>query len=99
MLDTDLDLLDTDIPSKHFVCLQNVLKTSSAKQLQSQSRHLFPCFLEVRLSCSISSKFTGKGFAEEDISDSYGHSVSKGMRYFQTRTLPQSSLLKKLQGQ
>ena len=30
LLDTHLDLLDTDIPSKHFVCLQDVLKTSSA---------------------------------------------------------------------
>ena len=29
LLDTHLDLLDTDIPSKHFVCLQDVLKTSS----------------------------------------------------------------------
>ena len=27
-LDTDLDLLDTDIPSKYFVYLQDVLKTS-----------------------------------------------------------------------
>ena len=25
--DTDLDLLDKDIPSKHFVCLQDVFKT------------------------------------------------------------------------
>ena len=24
----DIDLLDTDIPSKHFVCLQDILKTS-----------------------------------------------------------------------
>ena len=30
-LDTDLDLLDTDVPSKHFVCLQNILKTSSRR--------------------------------------------------------------------
>ena len=30
LLDTHLDLLDTDIPSKYFVCLQDVLKTSSA---------------------------------------------------------------------
>ena len=29
LLDTHLDLLDTDIPSKHFVCLQDVLKNSS----------------------------------------------------------------------
>ena len=27
--DTDLDLLDKDIPSKHFVCLQDVFKMSS----------------------------------------------------------------------
>ena len=33
LLDTDLGLQDTDIPSKHFVCLQDVLKTSS--------RHVF----------------------------------------------------------
>ena len=26
--DTDLDFVDTDIPSKHFVGLQDVLKTS-----------------------------------------------------------------------
>ena len=36
MLDTDLDLLDTDIPSKHFVCLQDIFKTS----LTTSSRHL-----------------------------------------------------------
>ena len=28
LLDTDLNLLDRDIPSKHFVCLQDVSKTS-----------------------------------------------------------------------
>ena len=31
LLDTHLDLLDTDIPSKYFVCLQNVFKTSSRR--------------------------------------------------------------------
>ena len=30
LLDTNLDLWGTDIPSKHFVCLQDVLKTYSA---------------------------------------------------------------------
>ena len=30
LLDVHLDLLDTDIPSKYFVYLQDVLKTSSA---------------------------------------------------------------------
>ena len=29
LLDTHLDLFDTDLPSKHFVCLQDVLKASS----------------------------------------------------------------------
>ena len=32
-LDTYLDSLDKDIPSKHFVCLQDVLKTSSIFRL------------------------------------------------------------------
>ena len=27
LLDTDLDFLNTDIPSKHFVCPQDVFKT------------------------------------------------------------------------
>ena len=28
LLDTHFDLLDTDIPTKYFACLQDVLKTS-----------------------------------------------------------------------
>ena len=40
-LDTHLDLLDTDIPSKHFVCLQDVLKTSSRYVFKTSSRHVF----------------------------------------------------------
>ena len=31
LLDTHLDLLDTDIPSKYFFCLHNVFKTSSRR--------------------------------------------------------------------
>ena len=34
LLDTHLDSLDTDIPSKHFVCLQDVLKMSSSRRLE-----------------------------------------------------------------
>ena len=41
LLDTHLDLLDTDIPSKHFVCLQDVLKTSSRYVFKTSSRHVF----------------------------------------------------------
>ena len=51
LLDTHLDLLDTDIPSKQFVCLQDVLedkkcyaedvlKTSSRHVLKTSSRRL-----------------------------------------------------------
>ena len=38
--DTDLDLLDKDIPSKYFVCLQDVLKTSSRHAFNTSSRRL-----------------------------------------------------------
>ena len=31
LLDTHLDFLDTDIPSKYFVCLHGVFKTSSRR--------------------------------------------------------------------
>ena len=49
LLDTHLDLLDTDIPSKHFVCLHNVFKTSwrhvfktsSINVFKTSSRHVF----------------------------------------------------------
>ena len=49
LLDTHLDLLDTDIPSKHFVCLHNVFKTSwrhvfktsSINVFKTPSRHVF----------------------------------------------------------
>ena len=41
LLDTHLELLDTDIPSKHFVCLQDVLKTSSKDLFKMSSRHVF----------------------------------------------------------
>ena len=41
LLDTHLDLLDTDITSKHFVCLQDVLKTSSRHVLKTSSKHVF----------------------------------------------------------
>ena len=34
LLDRHLDLLDTDIPSKNFVCLHSVFKASSRKCLQ-----------------------------------------------------------------
>ena len=40
MLDAHLDLLDTDIPSKYFVCLHNVLKTSSRYVFKTFSRRL-----------------------------------------------------------
>ena len=41
LLDTHLDLLDTDITSKNFVCLRDVLKTSSRYVLKTSSTHVF----------------------------------------------------------
>ena len=41
LLDTHLDFLDTNIPSKHFVCLQDVLKTSSRYVFKTSPRHVF----------------------------------------------------------
>ena len=37
---THLDLLDTDIPSKYFICLQDVLKTSSRHVFKTSSRYV-----------------------------------------------------------
>ena len=41
LLDTHLDLLDTDIPSKNFVCLHSVFKASSRYVFKTSSRHVF----------------------------------------------------------
>ena len=41
LLDTHLDLLGTDITTKHFVCLQDVLKASSRYVFKTFSRHVF----------------------------------------------------------
>ena len=43
---TNLDLLDTGIPGKHFVCLQDVLKTSSRCLQNTSSRHVFKTCLQ-----------------------------------------------------
>ena len=44
LLDTHLDLLDTDIPSKYFACLHNIFKTSSRHVFKTSSRHVFKTF-------------------------------------------------------
>ena len=41
LIDTHLDLLDTDIPSKYCDCLHNVFKTSSRHVFKTSSRHVF----------------------------------------------------------
>ena len=40
LLDTHLDLLDTDIPIKYFACLHNVFKASSRHLQDMSSRRL-----------------------------------------------------------
>ena len=46
LLDTHLDLLDTDIPSKYFVCLHNVFKTSSRHVFKMSSRLTNTCWIQ-----------------------------------------------------
>ena len=41
LLDAHLGLLNTDITSKNFVCLRDVLKTSSRYVFKTSSRHVF----------------------------------------------------------
>ena len=41
LLGAHLDLLDTDNSSKHFVCFQNVLQTSSRHVFKTSSRYVF----------------------------------------------------------
>ena len=41
LLDTHLDLFDTDIPSKHFVSLHSVFNTFSRYVFKTSSRHVF----------------------------------------------------------
>ena len=41
MLNTHLDLLHSDIPSKQFICLQDVLKTCSRHVFKTSSKHIF----------------------------------------------------------
>ena len=54
LLDTHLDLLDTDIPSKYFACLHNVFKTSSRRlqrnnflSSKTSSKRLARCLQDV----------------------------------------------------
>ena len=44
LLDTHLDLLYTDIPSKYFACLHNVFKTSLRHVLKTSSRPANVCW-------------------------------------------------------
>ena len=41
LLDIYLDLLDTDIPNKQFLCLQDLLKTFSRHAFKTSSKHVF----------------------------------------------------------
>ena len=61
LLDTHLDLLDTDIPSKYFVSLHSVFKTSSRYVFKTSSRHVFKTSSR-RLQCNnfLSSKTSSR---------------------------------------
>ena len=53
LLDTRLDLLDTDILSNYFVCLHSVFKTSSRHVFITSSRHVFKTCLHDVFSVTI----------------------------------------------
>ena len=44
LLDTYLDLLDTDFPTKYFVCLHSVFKTPSRHVFKTSSRPTNVCW-------------------------------------------------------
>ena len=67
LLDIHLDLLDTDIPSKYFVCRHNVFKIFSRHAFKASLRHVFKTssrhvFKTLRLQCNnfSSSKTTSR---------------------------------------
>ena len=68
LLDTHLDLLDIDIPSKYFVCLHNVFKTFSRHVFKTSSRHVFKTSW-IRPLCSnfSSSKTSSRRFGRRKI--------------------------------
>ena len=65
LLDTHLDLLDLLIPSKYFVCINSVFKTSSRPVFKTSSRHVLKTssrrFQRNNfLSCKMSSRRLGR---------------------------------------
>ena len=62
--DTDLDFLDTDIPSKHFVCLQDVLKTCLEGVLKT---HLEDVLKTLQRNNFLSSKTSSKCLRRQKI--------------------------------
>ena len=65
LLDKYSDLLDTDIPNKYFVCLQDVLKTSSRHVLKTLSRHILKAsWRRLQRNSFSSSKTSSKSFED-----------------------------------
>ena len=67
LLDADLGLLDTDISSKHFVCLQGVLKTSSRDVFKKWLQDVFNTFFEGVLKIWLQDVFSIKFFIFQDV--------------------------------
>ena len=72
MLDTHLDLLDTDITTKHFVCLQNLLKTSSRHVFKTSGRRL-----QRKSFLSSKTSWKTKNCYAEDVLKTFSRHVSK----------------------
>ena len=68
--------LETDIPSKYFVCLQDVLKTSSRLVFETSSRHVFKTSLRrLQRNNFLSSKTSSKHL--QDVFKTYLQDVYK----------------------
>ena len=79
-LDTHLDLLDTDIPSKYFACLHNVFKTSSRHVFKTSSRHVF----------KTSSRYVFKTSSRHVFKTSSRHAFKTSWRSLQHNSFPSS---------
>ena len=67
LLDTDLGLLDTDISSNHFVCLQGVLKTSSRHFFKKWLQDVFNTSFEDVFKICLQDVFSIKFFIFRDV--------------------------------
>ena len=102
LLDAHLDLLDTDIPSKYFVSLHSVFKTSSRYVFKTSPIHVFNTssrrlqrnnFPSSKTSCKMSSRLLQdvledvKCYAEDVLKTSSRHVLKTSWRRLQDQQM------------